>query len=147
MTLTHNSNPNRLGAEDRAFEVLISASPPPPDFRGDWVSLAGAPAGSALQLVTRHYYETVVSVAADPSAVPVSLSISLADPATGKAMRSQPAPVPTDESMARKLTAVGKFVQKHSTELEQDPAAAPKWFSFELNVFGNPAVFRQAFKH
>ena len=109
------------------------------------MSLAGAPEGSALQLVTRHYYESPdVSIAADPTAPPPVLSISLANVASALVapLPSPSAAVPTDAGMARKLRAVKMFVKKHSTELEQDPAAAPSWFSFELNVFGDPAIFR-----
>jgi hypothetical protein len=127
---------------DRSFEVMLSTEPPPADFKGDWMSLAGAPDGHALQLVTRHYYERAVSVAADPHAEPPVLSISFAEPSTGAPLLNPPAVPPTDADMARKLRAVTMFVKKHSTELEQDPTVAPSWFSFELNVFGDPAIFR-----
>jgi hypothetical protein len=131
------------------YKVLVSATPPPSDWDGDWMSMADAtnlkeyPEGTALQLVTRHYYERPLSVAADPTMEgTVKINIALANPQTGTAYPSPPAPVLTDEIVARKMRAVKMFVKKHSTELEQDPTKAPKWFSFTLNKFGDPAVFR-----
>ena len=128
------------------FKVYVSTQQPPPDFNGDWMSIAEAdnePDGTALQLVTRHYYEREMSVCADPTMEgTVNISISLADPTTGLVLESPQAPIDGDLDMSRKLRAVKMFVKKHSTELEQDPTTAPKWFSFKLNVFGNPAIFR-----
>ena len=48
----------------------------------------------------------------------------------------------TDQIVSKKMRAVKNFIQKHSTELEQDPTSAPTWFSFVLNTFGDPATFR-----
>lgn len=99
----------------------------------------------SLHTTKRHYYESPgVSIAADPTAPPPVLAISLANVAAAP-LAPLPSPValpPTDVDMARKLRAVKMFVKKHSTELEQDPTEAPTWFSFVLNVFGDPAVFR-----
>ena len=36
--------------------------------------------------------------------------------------------------MARTLRAVKMFVKKHSTELEQDPTVAPKWWFLEVKL-------------
>ena len=131
------------------YKVLISALPPSKDWDGDWMSMADAnnlneyPEGTALQLVTRHYYERELSIAADPAMEgTVDISISLAESVTAVPYKSPLAPVPTDSYVARKLKAVKMFVKKHSTELEQDPTTAPSWFSFKLNTFGDPAVFR-----
>jgi hypothetical protein len=132
-----------------SYKVWVSASPPPDAFVGDWMNIAEAlerPEGTALQLVTRHYYERETSVCADPSmegSVNISISLAGVNPAGGFHVASPRAAVVSDVDMARKLKAVASFVQKHSTELEQDPTEAPKWFSFTLNEFGDPAVFRE----
>jgi hypothetical protein len=136
---------------DRAtgqFKVWVSASPPPEAFDGDWMNIAEAlerPEATAFQLVTRHYYERETSVCADPlmeGTVNISISLAGGDSTRGFRRAAPRASVPADAEMARKLKAVSSFVRKHSTELEQDPTEAPKWFSFTLNEFGNPAVFR-----
>jgi hypothetical protein len=131
------------------YKVMISATKPPSTWDGDWMSMADAlnmtqySKETALQLVTRHYYERTVSVAADPTMEgTVDISITLVNPTTAEPYPSPSVEVHTDASVARKLKAVKMFVKKHSTELEQDPTEAPKWFSFELNQFGDPAVFR-----
>lgn len=49
-------------------EVLITADHnKPAAWVGDWLSLAATPPVAALQLITRHYYEREISVAADPA--------------------------------------------------------------------------------
>ena len=72
----------------------------------------------------------------------VNVSISLANRHDGTIIASPPQVSWTDQRVATKMRAVKNFIQKHSTELEQDPTQAPSWFSFVLNTFGDPAIFR-----
>ena len=103
------------------------------------------PDGTALQLVTRHYYERERSVCADPSMEgTVNISISLVDTqGTSEylSLLNALTPALTDTEMAKKLKAVKMFV-KAFDRARTGSDEAPKWFSFTLNKFGNPAVFR-----
>ena len=128
------------------YEVLITAAQTkPPAWVGNWLSLATAPPGASLQLITRHYYERAVSVAADPAVRhSVTLEVGLADPSTGTAIPASVPGPPSDAAIAARLKAVATFVTKHSTELERDPADVPPWYSFVPNVFGEPLSFRDA---
>jgi len=128
---------------DREFTVLLSAKRPSA-WTGDWLSLTGAPEGSTLQLLMRHYYEREVSIAADPLALMPVLAIARADAQTGAALPVAGAAPPSEANVAQKLRIVKTFIKKHTTEFVTDPATAPKWFSFTPNVFGDPTVVRDA---
>ena len=140
-----------ISSIDGSYKVLVSSAVAPPvDWDGDFMSMAAVvnnvekyPSGTALQIVTRHYYERKISIASDVQMEStVNVSISLANRHDGTIIASPPQVSWTDQRVATKMRAVKNFIQKHSTELEQDPTQAPSWFSFVLNTFGDPAIFR-----
>jgi hypothetical protein len=140
-----------ISPTDGSYKVLVSSdSSPPAEWDGDFMSMATVlddvdqyPPGTALQIVTRHYYERKTSIASDPMMEgTVDLFISLANRKDGSEAPSLRKTHWTDDVVSKRMRAVKMFVKKHSTELEQDPTTAPTWFSFILNQFGDPATFR-----
>ena len=103
-----------MGQSYRNFEVFLSAQSPPPYFQGDWISLADAPEGLPLQLITQHYYEHRASM---PQVH--RLSITLADPASALALPNPRAAIPSDADMARKLRALKTVIQQHTQARDQ----------------------------
>jgi len=122
---------------DGSYELYVSPTRPPE--AKNWLSLANVSRDGFPQLITRHYFESVVSAQLDPAVHPI---IAIAPtqprgppPAKGPAM---------DELIASRFERVEAFMTSHTVGMPQDPAAAPAWFSFSPNTFGPPVLFRGA---
>ena len=126
----------KLGKSYRNFEVFLSAKAPPAHFQGDWISLADAPQGLPLQLVTQHYYEHRASM---PQLH--HLSITLADPASGLALPSPRAAIPSDADMAQKLRAIKTVIQKH-TQARAQGLAPTSTLSFQAEQRAQTVSFQ-----
>jgi len=112
-----------VDAEGR-FEIRLGG----PEQERNWLGLDP----SATRITTRHYYENEVSAAADP-ARNAALQIEVVEP------RTPPPPAPNDESIARSIRRVARFVRARS--LEQLPMAKreqPAFVSIVPNQFPKP---------
>ena len=114
-------------AADGSYELLLS----PDRHDGNWLRLEA----DATSVITRHYFERVVSVQSDPGVV-VPLRIDpLEDPGA-------PAPF-TDAAMAARLRAVAAHLRANTLGMPA-PADAPAYsfVSRVPNVLPAPASFR-----
>jgi hypothetical protein len=116
-------------ADDGTYELIAS----PDRHDGNWLRLEP----DATSLITRHYFERAVSVAADPE-VHIRLRIDAVDPAP-------PAAPWTDAAMAARLTALTRFVRGSTLGMPKPSEAPPYPFVSRVpNVLPRPALFRNA---
>ena len=114
-------------APDGSYEMILSPEKRP----GNWFKLESG-TGS---VTTRHYFEALHSIAADPMKV-IPLTIEPLDPVA-------PKPAPTDESIAASIRSVGNWVRGFT--LDQPPLLnsgkpLPSWVSVVPNKFNQPAL-------
>ena len=114
-------------APDGSYELILGTEQRP----GNWFKLEKG-VGS---ITTRHYFETEKCIAADPGKI-IPLSIEPLDPVG-------PKPLPTDESIAASIRAVGNWMRGFT--LEQPPMLKsgkplPSWVSVVPNKFNQPAL-------
>lgn len=114
---------------DGNFDILVSRKKP---RRGNWLKLEAG----AGQITTRHYYESRVSVAANPE---VTLDLRIAPLAPPPLERWQ-----SDQHVARKLSYVANFVREHMAMSLPNPEMAAKipWASTTPNQFTVPGQWR-----
>lgn len=123
-----NDRQLRIDAGGR-FELLLSPQPQP----GNWIRTEA----DATAVITRHYFERPVSIAADPLAG-VRLRIDPLDPAP-------PTPPWSDAAMAARLEAVSRYVRANTLGMPA-PGQGPDYpfVSRVPNVLPRPASFRAA---
>lgn len=114
---------------DGYFEIQLGGDRPD---SGNWLPLPA----EAGQVTTRHYYETPVSIMADPTARQELDIEPLGPPA--------PAPGGDDGAIARRLEHVANFVRGQMRMAVPDPARRPDvpWVSTVPNTFNAPGQWR-----
>ena len=114
-------------APDGTYELTLSSAP----HGGNWI----ATSADATALITRHYFERAVSIAADPEAG-VPLRIDAVDPP------GPPAPW-TDAALADRLEAVARWVRANTLGMPA-PGQGPElpFVSRVPNVLRRPTSFR-----
>lgn len=112
-----------VDAEGR-FEIRLGGAP----SERNWLALEE----HATRITTRHYYENVVSAAADPTRN-AALQIEVVSPKT------PPPPPPDDASIARAIRRVARFVRSRSLEqLPMTKREQPSFVAIIPNQFPKP---------
>ncbi len=110
------------------YEITVSRRKPK---TGDWLKLEEG----ASQITTRHYHESKLSIAADPTAQ-MDISISVIDPEPLE-------PYGGDELVAARLNHVANFIKGHApmAMTPTTPELAKKfgWITLEPNTIAQPA--------
>jgi len=111
---------------DGSYEITLSATPQ----AGNWLQLTEDVTG----MQTRHYYQNLVSVLADPDLNPV-VRIEALDSVTP--------PTPYDDAtLAHKFSMLRNFVRSNTVDLPiQKPESVPTWFSLVPHVFPKPEIW------
>ncbi|HEX9684011.1 MAG TPA: hypothetical protein VGA13_13085 [Acidimicrobiales bacterium] len=123
-------------ASDGSYELTFGPGSDPPG-RGTPGSNHVTLQPTAESLLTRHYFSRPVNVAADPSVRPELTIEPLHDPG--------PPPPATDEEMADRLRAVGRFVRAETVDRPLPEEMGPIPFvSREPNLLPAPARFSDA---
>lgn len=113
-------------AADGSFELLVG---PKVDAK---TGLRTGP--NSQEIVTRHYFEQVLSPQLDPAIRPV-LTIEPLD-------ADAPPAAPSDAQIAKRLQAVSNFLLANTVQRPKpDPTKMPAWFSMIPNQLGKPAVW------
>lgn len=123
---------------DGSFVVHISKDEPSPPV-ANWLPLRPTNSSMSVQVITRHYFETEVSVQTNGRVV-ADVAIAFAPGPHKRPTNTYPR---DDAEVAKRLKKVDAFVRGLTVGINTDVKTVPKWFSFELNVFGPPQSFRQ----
>jgi len=105
------------------FEIILS----PQESPGNWLALDT----DSIQITTRHYYETPISIAADPAAA-IPLTI---EPLTSGIELT---PI-TDITVAERIRRVADYVRAMTLGMPLNSSMAQSWVSRVPNVFNKPA--------
>jgi len=111
-------------ASDGSFELLVGPNVDP--------AKGLRTTAHSQEIVTRHYFEDVLSAQLDPSVRPLLLIEALDADA--------PPAAPSDADIAARLNTVSNFLIANSTgRPKPDPKKIPAWFSIIPNQLGKPA--------
>jgi hypothetical protein len=129
---------------DGSYKIYVGPSKPPPSSSTikNYLSLSTCSSNGFPQVISRHYFEREVSVQLNISARIQDLKINNIATSTTTTIPAFPGRL-TDMESAERWGRVASFITSHSINMEQDPAKAPKWFSFTPNIFGPPTLFRK----
>jgi hypothetical protein len=113
---------------DGSFEIVASARKP---ASGNWLPLDA----SAIQITTRHYYESRNSIV-NQMAFQVPLTIEPLDPPPLAA-------APGDAVIAQRIRTIARFVRAMlAMSVGSGTGPRPAWFSTVPNVFNAPGVWQ-----